>query len=190
MRIWTKVLMGERWRLCSSPIPDLSLAKRVLMLDRFLSRSLSSRGRCFFMVRRIPASRCSTRCHRRFIGNLAMGPLSPNTLPRRAAAMSSNGWRSPDIAPCDLHGHDLALVVDGQVELEARHQNKGRQHSTWLSGDRGLSPPSVERRTTSPLTGTDHPAAGSRLDHCPLAGWGCPQPVLAQRLPWGRWQSC
>ena len=31
----------------------------------------------------------------------------------------SNGWRS-SIAPCNLDGHDLALVMDKQAELEAK----------------------------------------------------------------------
>ena len=41
----TQALMGKRWRLCSSPVPRFSLAKRGSIMDRFLGSSLSTRGR-------------------------------------------------------------------------------------------------------------------------------------------------
>ncbi len=39
--------------------------------------------------------------------------------------MGPKGWRSFGIAPCDLDGHDLAMVVDGQMELEAQEPVPG-----------------------------------------------------------------
>ena len=49
--------------------------------------------------------------------------------------MGSNGWRASRIAPCDLEGHDLAPVVDGQMELEAE-EPAHRAGTRWASPSR------------------------------------------------------
>ena len=53
-----------------------------------------------------------------------MDPLSTNILPveQRSWTPTVGGYR---LAPCDLEGHDLALVVNGQMELEAKEPAHG-----------------------------------------------------------------
>ena len=41
----TRALMGERWRLCSSPIPGFSLAKRSSINGSFSQQQLVHQGK-------------------------------------------------------------------------------------------------------------------------------------------------
>ena len=43
-RIWTRALTGDRCRVCSKPMVDLSLSKRVSMMKRLPNSTVSSRG--------------------------------------------------------------------------------------------------------------------------------------------------
>ena len=63
------------------------------------------------MVWRMPVSQWRPRCRRRCISALGMYPLSPTTCPvgQRSWAPMVGGIH---IAPCNLDGHDLALVID------------------------------------------------------------------------------
>ena len=76
------------------------------------------------------------------MGDLDMDLFSPHTLPRTGAVIG--------IAACDLESHDLTLMIDEQVELEAKEPAHGGEAplcqsldhpvvpDTWLVADRQL----------------------------------------------------
>lgn len=75
-------------------------------------------------------------------------PVLPNTLPRRAAGHGLQRLGIIGIASCDLEGHDLALVVDGQVALEAKEPAHG--------GAAPLDQPLEHPVSPDPYIVTDH----------------------------------
>ncbi len=105
-----------------SSILDFNLAKKGSMLDRFLSSSFSSRGRMWLVLH--GAASTSEQVENPLPSALheGLGNGSPiaKYLARRAAGHGLQRLAVIRLAPYDLEGHDLALVVNGQMELEAK----------------------------------------------------------------------
>ena len=94
-RMWTRVLTENRCRVCSKPMLDLSLSKRVSIMNRLRNTTLSSRGsKSFFMLRRMLVTKCRPRCQRRSSSAWDRYPLSAKIFPCRAVVMASSGLRS------------------------------------------------------------------------------------------------
>src|SRR3954467_7436867 len=111
---------GDLWRECSRPISDLRVSRTVSMTKRLRSMILSARGHQV-----VPHVAADTRnevqaalpeCLEQVLTDIAfVGVELADQVPGDRIQHGAVGG----VTGGDLHRHDLALVVDDEMQLEA-----------------------------------------------------------------------
>src|ERR1700689_1159878 len=118
--MWTMAFTGDRWRECSRPISDLRVSSTVSMMKRLRSMILSVIGmRSFFMFLRMPVMRCRAALpeflEQVFADVALIGEGLAGRMPGHIVQHGAVGG----VARGDFQRHDLAFVIDDEVQLEA-----------------------------------------------------------------------